>query len=62
MRKVTVQKYPQDESSLHSAIKALVDYFDQMAETARRLSDRDEPSRATTGQFNSPYRSRRPHG
>jgi hypothetical protein len=62
MPKVTVQKYPQDETSLHTAIQALVDYFDQIAETARSLTDRDESGRATTGQFSSPYRSRRPHG
>jgi len=62
MPKVTVQKYPEDETSLHSAIKALVDYFDQIAETARRLTDRDESGRPAPGQFRSPYRSRRPLG
>jgi hypothetical protein len=44
MSKATVQKYPCDETDLHSAIKTLVEYFDEIAETARRTIDRDSPT------------------
>jgi hypothetical protein len=58
MPKTTVQKYPTDETALHSAIKALVDYFDQIAETARRLADRERPDGPMATHARSPYRSR----
>jgi hypothetical protein len=58
MPKATVQKYPPDETVLHSAIEALVEYFDQIAETARNLADREQPERAVTDGCRSQQRSR----
>ena len=58
MPKATVQKYPQDETELHSAIKALVDYFDQSAETARTRAAREQSERALKHQSKAPHRSR----
>jgi hypothetical protein len=47
MSKATEQKYPDDQTDLHSAIRALVEYFDEIAETARRALDRDSPTALT---------------
>jgi hypothetical protein len=58
MPKATVQKYPCDETDLHSAIKVLVQYFDEIAETARRVSDREHTERALRTQPKSPQQSR----
>ena len=58
MPKATVQKHPQDETDLHSAIKALVDYFDQSAETARTRAAREHSERALRDQHRPPPRSR----
>jgi hypothetical protein len=58
MPKATVQKTPQGETDLHSAIKALVEYFDEIAETARRVADRERSDRALTAHSRPPHRSR----
>ena len=58
MPKATVQKYPQDETDLPSAIKALVDYFDQTAETARTRAAREQSERARKHHDKPPHRAR----
>jgi hypothetical protein len=47
MSKATVQKYPYDQTDLHSAIRTLVEYFDEIAETARRAVEHDHPTAVT---------------
>jgi hypothetical protein len=42
----TVQKYPHDKTDLHTAIAALIEYFDQTAETSRQVAERDKSKRA----------------
>jgi hypothetical protein len=57
MPKPTVQKYPNDETDLHSAIRVLVDYFDMSAETFRRTAEREQSDRERAAHSRSPQRS-----